>query len=149
MVEGSSSSQRYVIDAQKLWIGGAMAGLVAAGVAIVGLLIVRGVFDIKVFVTNDGEVVNASLWWYAVISFAAALFATGLLHLLLISAPSPWRFFGWIIGLGVAIAVIIPFTSDADLSAKVGTAAINLAIGIAIYSIVSGVGRAAASERTF
>jgi Family of unknown function (DUF6069) len=149
MAEGSRSSQRYVIDAQKLWIGGLMAGLVAAGVAIVGLLIVRGVFDIKVFTTNDGQVVNASLWWYAVVSFVAALFATGLLHLLLISAPSPWRFFGWIVGLGVAIAVIIPFTTDAELSAKVGTAAINLAIGIAVYSIVSGVGRAAASARTF
>jgi hypothetical protein len=149
MAEGSRSSQRYVIDAQKLWIGGLMAGLVAAGVAIVGLLIVRGVFDIKVFTTNDGQVVNASLWWYAVVSFVAALFATGLLHLLLISAPSPWRFFGWIVGLGVAIAVIIPFTTDAELSAKVGTAAINLAIGIAVYSIVSGVGRSAASARTF
>jgi Family of unknown function (DUF6069) len=150
MVEGPRSGQPYVIDAQKLWIGGLMAGLVAAGVAIVGLLIVRGVFDIKVFVTGDGgEVVNASTWWYAVVSFVFALFATGLLHLLLISAPSPWRFFGWIIGLAVAIAVIIPFTTDAELSAKVGTAAINLAVGIAGFSIVSGVGRAAASTRTF
>jgi Family of unknown function (DUF6069) len=150
MVEGSRSGQPYVIDAQKLWIGGLMAGLVAAGVAIVGLLIVRGVFDIKVFVTGDrGEVVNASTWWYAVVSFVFALFATGLLHLLLISAPSPWRFFGWIIGLAVAIAVIIPFTTDAELSAKVGTAAVNLAVGIAVFSIVSGVGRAATSARTF
>ena len=81
--------------------------------------------------------------------FFAALLTTGLLHLLLISAPSPWRFFGWIVGLAVAIVVIIPFTSDAELSAKVGTAAINLAVGIAIYSIVSGVGRTAAKARTF
>jgi len=150
MVESSSSGSRYQIDAQKLWIGGLMAGIVAAGVAIVGLLIVRGVFDIKVFVPgNSDEVVNASTWWYAVVSFVAALLVTGLLHLLLISAPSPWRFFGWIVGLAVAIVVIIPFTSDAELSAKVGTAAINLAIGIAIYSIVSGVGRSAAQARTF
>lgn len=150
MVESSSSGGRFQIDAQKLWIGGLMAGIVAAGVAIVGLLIVRGVFDIKVFVTGDsGEIVNASTWWYAVVSFVFALFATGLLHLLLISAPSPWRFFGWIIGLAVAIAVIIPFTSDAELSAQVGTAAINLAVGIAVFSIVSGVGRAAAQARSF
>ena len=40
MVESSSSGGRYQIDAQKLWIGGLMAGIVAAGVAIVGLLIV-------------------------------------------------------------------------------------------------------------
>ena len=147
MVESSRSGARYQIDAQKLWIGGLMAGLVAAGVAIVGLLIVRGVFDIKVFVTgNKDEIVNASTWWYALASFTFALLATGLLHLLLVSAPSPWRFFGWIVGLAVAIIVIIPFTTDAELSAKVGTAAVNLAIGIAVYSIVSGVGRAAARQ---
>jgi Family of unknown function (DUF6069) len=150
MVQSSSSGGRYQIDAQKLWIGGLMAGIVAAGVAIVGLLIVRGVFDIKVFVTGDsGEIVNASTWWYAVVSFFFALFATGLLHLLLISAPSPWRFFGWIVGLAVAIAVIIPFTSDAELAAQVGTAAINLAVGIAVFSIVSGVGHSAAQARRF
>jgi hypothetical protein len=149
-MESSSSESRYQIDAQKLWIGGLMAGIVAAGVAIVGLLIVRGVFSVKVFVPgNSDAIVNASTWWYAVVSFVAALLTTGLLHLLLLAAPSPWRFFGWIVGLAVAIVVIIPFTSDAELSAKVGTAAVNLAIGIAIYSIVSGVGRSAAHARTF
>jgi uncharacterized protein DUF6069 len=146
---GSASRGGWQIDARKLWVGGIMAGLVAAGVAIVGLLIVRGVFDIKVFVRGDsGEIVNASTWWYALVSFIAAIAATGLLHLLLLSAPSPYRFFGWIVGLVIAISVIVPFTTDAVASAKVGTAAINLAIGIAVYSIVSGVGRTAASQTT-
>lgn len=150
MVEPSSSGAKWQIDAQKLWIGGLMAGVVAAGVAIVGLLIVRGVFDLEVFTRgNDGNVVNASTWWYAVVSFGAAVVATGLLHLLLIAAPSPWSFFTWIVWLAIVIAVIIPFTTDAELPDKVGTAAVNLAIGIAVYSIVLGVGRSAARARTF
>jgi hypothetical protein len=135
------------IDAKKLWTGGIMAGIVAAGVAIVGLLIARGIFDLRIFVRGEGGgVVNASTWWYALVSFGAAILATGLLHLLLLSAPGPFRFFGWIVGLAVAIAVIVPFTTSAQLSNKVGTAAINLAIGIAVYSIVSGVGRGAAQR---
>jgi hypothetical protein len=152
MEERSAMSGRparggWQIDAGKLWVGGIMAGLVAAGVAIVGLLIVRGVFDVKVFVRGDsGEVVNASTWWYALVSFVAAIAATGLLHLLLLSAPSPYTFFGWIVGLAIAISVIVPFTTDAKMSAKVGTAAINLAIGIAVITIVSGVGRSAARQ---
>lgn len=146
-MSGTPSRGGWQIDARKLWVGGVMAGLVAAGVAIVGLLIVRGVFDIKVFVRGDsGEIVNASTWWYALVSLLAAIAATGLLHLLLLSAPSPYRFFGWIVGLAVAIAVIVPFTTDAGTAAKVGTALINLAIGIAVYSIVSGVGRSAARQ---
>jgi hypothetical protein len=120
------------IDARKLWIGGIMAGIVAAGVAIVGLLIARGIFDIRIFIRGEGGgVVSASLWWYAAVAFAAAILATGLLHLLLLAAPGPFRFFGWIVGLAIAIAVIVPFTTSAMLSNKVGTAAINLAIGIA------------------
>jgi len=146
-MSGGTPRGGWQIDARRLWVGGLMAGFVAAGVAIVGLLIVRGVFDIKVFVRGDsGEVVNASTWWYALVSFFAAIVATGLLHLLLVSAPSPYRFFGWIVGLAIAISVIVPFTTDAQMSAKVGTAAINLAIGIAVYSIVSGVGRTAARQ---
>ena len=139
------SKSDWAIDARKLWTGGIMAGLVAAGVAIVGLLIARGIFDLRIFVRGEGGgVVNASLWWYALVSFAAALLATGLLHLLLLAAPEPFRFFGWIVGLAVAIGVLVPFTTSAQLSNKVGTAAINLAIGITVYSIVGGVGRSAA-----
>jgi hypothetical protein len=135
--------EKYQIDVARLWIGGLMAGVVAAGVAIVGLLIVRGILDIRVFQTEGGDLVNASSWWYALVSVTAALVATALLHLLLIAAPSPWQFFGWIMFLAIAIAVIVPFTTSADLDSKIGTAAINLAIGIAIFSILSGVGRSA------
>ena len=135
---------RYRVDAARLWIGGLMAGLVAAGVAIVGLLIARGIFHVRVFTpTPRGELVNASTWWYALLAFWVAIAATGLLHLLLAAAPSPFRFFGWIIGLATAMAALVPFTTSAQLPPKLATAAINVAIGITVLSIVAGVGRSA------
>jgi hypothetical protein len=137
-------ADRRIIDPGRLWTGGLMAGVVAAGVAIVGLLIARGIFDVRVLVREDGRLVNADTWWYAAAAFLAAIAATGLLHLLLLSAPQPYRFFGWIVGLVVAIAVLLPYTTDAELSAKVATSVLNLAIGLSIASIVGGVGRTAA-----
>jgi hypothetical protein len=138
------ASRRWTVDAKRLWTGGLLAGVVAAGVAVVGLLIARGVFDIRVFVRGEhGGMVNASTWWYAAASFGAAILATALMHLLLLSAPTPFRFFDWIVGLGVAVAVIVPFTTSAELANKIGTAAINLAIGTSVISIVSSVGKTA------
>ena len=121
-----------------------MAGVVAAGVAVVGLLIARGILDVDVLVQKDGQLVNANTWWYAGAAFLAAIVATGLLHLLLLSAPQPYRFFGWIVGLATAIAALLPYATDAELSSKVTTSVLNLAIGLCIGSIVGGVGRSAA-----
>ena len=52
----------------------------------------------------------------------AALLATGLLHLLLLTTPRPGRFFSWIIGLATVIAAILPFMTDAQPSTQVATA---------------------------
>ena len=121
-----------------------MAGVVAAGVAVVGLLIARGILDIAVLVQKNGKLVNANTWWYAAAAFLAAIVATGLLHVLLRSTPQPYRFFGWIVGLATAIAALLPYATDAELSSKVATSVLNLAIGLSIGSIVGGVGRTAA-----
>jgi Family of unknown function (DUF6069) len=144
----ASAPGGWAVDGRKLWMGGLLAGIVAAGVAVVALLVARGIFDIRVFVRGEqGGVVNESTWWYAIVSFGAAIGATALLHLLLLTAPSPFRFFGWIVGLAVTVAVIVPFTTSAEPANKIGTAAVNLAIGIAVLSIVSGVGRSAVYEK--
>jgi hypothetical protein len=73
----------------------------------------------------------------------AALLATGLLHLLLLSTPRPLRFFTWIVALATIAAALAPFLTDADLDQKVATSLVYLAIGISIGSLLSGVGRSA------
>lgn len=132
------------INVSRLWVGGIMAGVVGAGVAIVGLMLARGILDIPVLIDQDGELVNASTWWYAGAAFLGALAATALLHILLVAAPRPFTFYGWITGLAIAISVLTPYTTGAELDSKVATSLINLVIGIAVVSIVRSVGRSAA-----
>lgn len=51
----------------------------------------------------------------------------------------PLLFFGWIVALVTTIAVIFPFSTTAALDAKIATAAVGLAIGIATGTLVGGV----------
>jgi hypothetical protein len=129
------------VDAGRLWIGGAMAGLVGAGIVVVGFLLVRGILDIPVLIERGGRLVDADVWLYALGTFAAALVATGLLHGLLARAPRPYTFFGWITGLGIVIAALVPFTTGAELASRVALSAINIVAGTVMATIISTVGR--------
>jgi hypothetical protein len=131
----------------RLWMGGVMVAVVAAGVAVVGLLVARGIGNVPVLVERDGQLVNAETWWYAAAAFTGALLATALLNVLLLWAPRPYLFFGWIIGLATAVAALLPYTFDAPLGSRVATSAINLAIGICTGSLLAGIGRSAARVR--
>ncbi len=141
------SRPAVTVDAARLWGGGAAAALVAAGVAVVGLLIARGAFHTHVLVPkSSAALVNSNTWRYALLAAAGALIATGLMHVLLLSAPSPRTFFGWIVGLATIAAAVAPFTTGADMEVKIATGCINLAIGIAILSTILSVARSSTSQ---
>src|SRR6266516_138672 len=53
--------------------------------------------------------------------------------------PRPRSFLGWIIGLVTVVAVLFPFSTGAPLAQKIATAVVNLAIGVAIGSLLNGV----------
>jgi len=63
-----------------------------------------------------------------------------LIHVLLLTTPRPFGFFGWIIALATLAAMLFPFSTTAPLSQKFATGAVNLFIGIAIGSLLTGVG---------
>jgi hypothetical protein len=129
---------QIAIDFRRLWAGGAATALVAALVAVVGLLIARGLFDVAVLAPKGrGIWGNANTLTYALIAAAAALGATGLAHLLCVTTPTPGQFFGWIMALVTLIAIVLPLTLSVVLEAKVATALINLAIGLTITALVS------------
>jgi hypothetical protein len=135
---------RRTVDAGRLWTGGVATALVAALVALVGVLIARGLFEVPVLApTEEGTLGNASTLRLAAFAAAAALLATGLLHLLLVSTPQPRQFFTWIITLATIAAALAPFLTGADLAEKVATSAITLVVGLAIGSLLSGVARSA------
>ena len=127
------------VDARQLWSGGAATAVVAALIALVGILVCRWLFNIPILAPRqDGAWGNASTAEYALAAAAAALLATAIMHLLLIATPRPLLFFNWIMALGTVIAVMYPFSTTAPLSQKLATAVINLVLGAAIGSLING-----------
>ena len=142
--EPGRTRPRATIDAGRLWIGGVATAAVAALLAVVGVLIARGLFDIPLLApTGEGTLGDASTARLAGLAAGAALLATGLMHLLLVSTPRPGQFFTWIVVLLTAIAVILPFLTDAEQDTQIATAALNLCLGACIGSLVSSVARSA------
>lgn len=136
-----------LVDAGTLWAGGAAAAVVAALVAVVGILVCRGILDVPVLAPKgDGVWGDADTAKYAGGAALAALVATGVMHLLLLSAPRPGTFFGWIMTLLTAAAVLAPFAVEASTESRLATAAINLALGIAIGTLVGASARSAARK---
>jgi hypothetical protein len=128
------------ILAGRLWAGGAATACVAALVAAVGVLLFDAVLDVKLVQPPLLLTPTGSLAFnYALTAFVAALLSTALAHLLVMTTPRPRLFLGWIIGLVTVAAMVVPFATNGTLAGKVCTAGINLAVGIAIGSLLSGV----------
>jgi hypothetical protein len=142
--DGHDAAEKLQVNANRLWTGGVATAVVAALVAVVGVLIARGLLDVPMLApTEEGVLGNANTARLALVAAGAALAATGLMHLLLLFIPRPWQFFTWIMSLVTLAALLAPFATDAEIATKVATAAIFLAIGVAIGSLVSGVASSA------
>jgi uncharacterized protein DUF6069 len=137
--EGSRRRLGVRVDARRLWSGGAASAVVAGLVALAGVLVSRWIFAVPVLAPHqDGAYGDVHTTALVLASAVAALVATGLVHLLMVSTPRPMMYFGWIVALVTTIVVIYPFSTSAPLYAKVATAAVNLAIGMAIAMLVGG-----------
>ncbi|MFE1295130.1 DUF6069 family protein [Streptomyces sp. NPDC058731] len=132
------------VDAGRLWSGGVMAAGVAGLAAVAALLVVRGVLGVALLVPRGDDVMaSASTGRLAAAAAVASLAATGLVHVLALTVPRPGRVLTWLIATGTAAAVLFPFTTAASTGTRLGTAAVNLAIGATIGSLLSAVGRGA------
>jgi Family of unknown function (DUF6069) len=128
------------VDGSRLWPGGIATAIVAALVALVGILVCPRLFGVAILAPRqDGAYGDAHTTGLVLAAGVAALLATGLAHLLLLSTPRPLTFFAWIVGLVTVVVVLFPFSTGAPLSEKVATAAVDLVIGFAIGSLISGV----------
>jgi hypothetical protein len=137
------------IEPGPLWAGGVATAVVAALIALAGILIARWLFTIPILAPKRaGAWGNASTGMYVLSAAGAALVATAIMHLLLLTTPRPQLFFGWIIGLATLVAVVFPFSTTAPLDQKVATATVNLVLGFAIGTLLNGVaGRAVRRRR--
>jgi hypothetical protein len=132
--------RRVVVAASRLWGGGLATACVAALIAAVGVLICDQVLGLELVrpapLLPIGDSVALS---YAATAFVLALVATGLAQLLALTTPRPRSFFHWIVGLATLAAVALPFALSGSTASKIATAAINLAIGVAIGSLLTAV----------
>ncbi|MGN9845529.1 DUF6069 family protein [Nonomuraea sp. H19] len=135
------------VNPARVWGGGVAAAVVAALIVVAGVMISNRLLGIRVL-TPDGASAygSAATTGYAISAAVAALVATLLLYVLMLSTPEPAKFFAWIAGLFTVIITILPFMHSADLVKQVATAAINLVIGIAIASLLTSIGRTAIEE---
>jgi len=128
------------LDPATLWAGGAVTAVVAALIALVGILVSRWALNIPILApTGDGAWGNAHTGEYVLLAALVALIAAGVLYLLELGAPAPRVFFGWIVGLATLAAVVYPFSTSAPLEQKAATAIVNLILGVAIASLLSAV----------
>ncbi len=132
------------LDATKLWTGGLATAAVAALVALVGTLVLRVVFEIVPGAATTAHAFgSAETGMLCLVAAAAALAATGVAHLLLVSTPQPLSYLGWILGLSTAAAVVLPLLGSLPAVAAGAAAVLNLVIGLAIGSLVLGAASAA------
>jgi hypothetical protein len=117
-----------VLDATRLWAGGLASAVVAALVGLVGTLVVR------VLAANVPDAPHAAAFgtqptmMLCLVAAGAALAATGLAHVLMVSTPRPFAYLGWIVGLATAAATVLPLAGGAPLAVAAASGAINLVI---------------------
>src|SRR5580704_1913442 len=100
MPAGRTRDSGLTVDAGRLWPGGIATAVVAALVALAGVLICRWLFKIPLLAPkSDGAYGDVHTTGMVLAAAVAALIATALLHLLLVSTPRPITFFNWIVGL--------------------------------------------------
>ncbi|MBO0803516.1 MAG: hypothetical protein J2P25_10655 [Nocardiopsaceae bacterium] len=134
------SSNNIRPDPGRLWAGGAATAVVAALIAVVGVLVCRWTLAIPILAPqSDGAWGSAHTGEFALATALIALAATAVLHLLMLGTPQPGVFLKWIMGLITVIAGAYPFSTGAPLDQKVATAAVNVVLGIAITSLLSAV----------
>jgi hypothetical protein len=137
----SHPSDRPAVDAGRLWAGGLATAVVAALVAVVGVLFFEGLLDVVMVRPPLIRVGTSFGLRYAVTAAVLALAATALAHLLLVSTPRPRSFFSWIVGLGTTAGVVLPFALEGTTAGRLATACVDLVIGLAVLSLLRSVMR--------
>jgi hypothetical protein len=135
-----AATNRVRPDSAQFWAGVVATAVVAALIALVGILICRWTLHIPILApAGDGAWGNAHTAEYALVSAVIAIIAGGLLYLLVLGTPQPNMFFDWIMGLATLAAVVYPFSTAAPLDQKAATAIVDLVLGIAITTLLAAV----------
>jgi Family of unknown function (DUF6069) len=130
------SGPSRIVNVRALWAGGVASAVVAALVAVVGVLVCEGVFDLDMAPPPLLPIGRSLSVQYAVTSAVLALAATGLAHVLALTTPRPVSFFSWIVGLATVVGVAVPLGSSGSWAGRMATALVDLAIGLCVLTLV-------------
>lgn len=136
--------RRLSLDPAALWSGGVVTAVVAALVALVGIIVIRGILKVDILTSlRQGTFGDANTVYVVVVAFLAALVATALLHALLLTTPQPLTFFAWIAGLVTVIVALLPLTTTAPWDRKLATVVLYVVIGLVVGGLLTGAARRA------
>ncbi len=125
------------LDAGRFWAGAAATVLVCALIGLAAAVIIEQVFGLELLSPGlFGDSTTAS-WTAAGALFA--LLAAVVLQVLVLAAPRPSMFFGWLVALTTVILAVLPFTGSPDPLAGIVTAVVWLVLGLAVWSMLSSV----------
>jgi Family of unknown function (DUF6069) len=130
------SGPNRIVNVRALWAGGAASAVVAALVAVVGVIICEDVLDLEMTPPPLLPIGQSLVIQYALTSGVLALAATGLAHLLAMTTPRPAAFFSWIVGLATVVGIAVPLGSSGPWAARFATAIVDLAIGLCVLTLV-------------
>ena len=132
---GSWPALRRSLNVSRLWAGGVATAVVAALVALVGVLVARAVLRIAGYEIPTDTLGDSAVLLCAVAA-GGALAATGLAHLLVNTTPRPLTYLSWIVGLATAVAVVLPLVAGDSIVLALLRAGMNLVVGVTIGTLI-------------
>ncbi|MFP3715164.1 DUF6069 family protein [Puerhibacterium sp. TATVAM-FAB25] len=127
---------RLGLEVGRYWGGAVATVLVTALIGVVAAFLVVEVAGQELLTPPLGD---SDLVAWAVAGALFALVAAVLLHLFVMVTPRPASFFGWIVALATIVLAALPFAGGADLLTAVLTAVVWIVLGLATWSLLTGV----------
>jgi hypothetical protein len=109
---------RRHVNVGALWAGGVACAVVAALVALVGVIVCQEVLDLEMVPPPLLPIGRMLAVRYAITSAVLALAATGIAHVLVLTTPRPQAFFSWIVGLATVVGVALSLASEGSWASR-------------------------------
>jgi len=135
----ATEDPRLGLEVGRFWAGALATVVVCALIGLVAAFLLTDVFDLELQPPPDffGSGSNLVIW--TVVGALFALIASIVLHLLVMSTPRPRTFFGWVVALGTVILAAAPFAGDFEVVPATLSALVWIIIGVATWSLLTGV----------
>lgn len=140
MTYGRRTPRWSRVDAPMLWTGGLVTAVVAALIAAMGAGLAGVAFDAQVLVPDAADLLGqAPVSRLANFAAGAAVAATALAYILLLTVPRPVAALSWVVGSASAIGALWPYGTTAAPASQTATAVVNLCVGAVIGFLVTRV----------